>query len=221
MLPNLRLFQLISPSLPVGAFTYSQGLEWAIEAGWVENAAQLHDWLLGVLQHSVATLELPVLIRLYQAFEEDDFDQVAHWSAYLYASRETSELRAEERQRGKALSVLLPSLAIDIPAASETALHTTQLAGMALAASRWQIPLDSLCSGYLWSWLENSVMAGVKLVPLGQTQGQQLLLTLSETLPELQHHAMRVADEDVSGCTPALAIASARHETQYTRLFRS
>ena len=221
MLPNLRLFQLISPSLPVGAFTYSQGLEWAIEAGWVTNAKELHDWLLGVLQQSVTSLELPVLIRLYYAFEKEDWDQVTYWSTYLYASRETSELRAEERQRGKALSVLLPSLNIEIPESSESSLHLTQLAGMALAASRWQIPLDQLCSGYLWSWIENSVMAGVKLVPLGQTQGQQLLMTLSEALPELQQQAMQIHDEDVAGCTPALAIASSRHETQYTRLFRS
>ncbi|MCD8512519.1 MAG: urease accessory protein UreF [Nitrincola sp.] len=221
MLADLRLFQLISPSLPVGAFTYSQGLEWAIETGWVSKVACLEDWLLGVLQQSVCTLELPILIRLYQAFEQQDYAQVQHWSETLYASRETAELRAEETQRGKALSVLLPSLGIEIPASSLNAVQTTQLAGMALAASHWKIPLESLCSGYLWSWIENSVMAGVKLVPLGQTQGQQLLMKLSEALPDLRTLAMNLPDDEIAGCTPALAIASARHETQYTRLFRS
>ncbi|KDE40204.1 Urease accessory protein UreF [Nitrincola lacisaponensis] len=221
MLPSLRLFQLISPSLPVGAFTYSQGLEWAIEAGWVNTAAELQEWLRDVLQHSVATLELPVLARLYHACASADAEQLDYWSTYLYASRETAELRAEERQRGKALAVLLPALQVDIPASYAAALQRTQLAGMALAAHRWQIPLDALCSGYLWSWLENSVMAGVKLVPLGQTQGQQLLLSLSEILPALQQQALQTPNADVAGCTPALAIASAQHETQYTRLFRS
>lgn len=221
MLPSLRLYQLISPSLPIGAFTYSQGLEWAIEAGWVTDQPSLHAWLESVLKHSVGTLELPVLIRLHQGFAQADSQQIDYWCQYLCASRETTELRAEESQRGKALAVLLPSLGIEIPPSSLDAVKSTQLAGMALAAEHWQIPLDELCSGYLWSWLENSVMAGVKLVPLGQTSGQQLLLSLSETLPELQQQALAITDESIAGCTPALAIASACHETQYTRLFRS
>lgn len=221
MLPELRLLQLISPALPVGAFTYSQGLEWAIEAGWITQAAELQNWLHSVLQQSIAPLDLPILIRLYRAFELNDFNQVNHWSDYLYASRETSELRAEESQRGKALSVLLPALQVDIPEPCLQALHKTQLAGMALAAQRWNITLEHLCTGYLWSWLENSVLAGIKLVPLGQTQGQQLLHALAEHLPLIQAQAMAQPDEDISSCTPALAIASARHETQYTRLFRS
>ncbi len=221
MLADLRLFQLMSPSLPVGAFTYSQGLEWAIESGWVSQMDELEAWLLGVLQQSVCTLELPILMRLYQAFETQNYDLVKHWSQTLYASRETAELRAEESQRGKALSVLLPSLDIKIPESSLESLRSTQLAGMALAASHWKIPLDSLCCGYLWSWIENSVMAGVKLVPLGQTQGQQVLMRLSEALPDLHSLALTISDDEIAGCTPALAIASARHETQYTRLFRS
>jgi len=221
MLAHLRLYQLISPSLPIGAFTYSQGLEWAVEAGWVKDQASLQQWLEGVLQLSVARLELPVLIRLRQAMDIQDVKSTLHWSRYLYASRETSELRAEERQRGKALGVLLPSLGVEITPDLQPAIDMTQLAGMALASHHWQIPIEDLCTGYLWSWLENSVMAGVKLVPLGQTSGQRVLLDLSEQLPNLVELSLSITDENVAGSTPALAIASARHETQYTRLFRS
>lgn len=229
MLADLRLFQLISPALPVGAFTYSQGLEWAIEVGWVVDADSLADWIGSVMQHSVTPLELPILIRLHRGFlalTDEDKAEAAHqliadWCQFLIASRETAELRAEERQRGKALAVLLPSLAIDLPLACADAIRQTQLAGMALAAVRWEITEEALCRGYLWSWLENSVMAGVKLVPLGQTAGQQLLLRLSERAPQMIEQALSWPDALVGSSTPALAIASSRHETQYTRLFRS
>ncbi|WP_409523110.1 urease accessory protein UreF [Nitrincola sp. MINF-07-Sa-05] len=232
MLADLRLFQLISPALPVGAFTYSQGLEWAIEAGWVVDADSLADWLDSVMQHSVMSLELPILIRLHRGFSalhlvnkaseaEATKQMIRDWCQYLIASRESAELRAEERQRGKALAVLLPSLAIDLPPDIADAIRQTQLAGMALAAVRWGIAEEALCRGYLWSWLENSVMAGVKLVPLGQTAGQQLLLKLSEKAPQMVEQALSLPDALVGSSTPALAIASSRHETQYTRLFRS
>jgi len=221
MLADLRLYQLISPSLPVGAFTYSQGLEWAVETGWVDSDHALADWLQGVLDHSLTTLELPVLLRLLQALETNSDSDFIHWCDYLLASRETSELRKEERQRGAAMATLLPKLAVDIPVSLDEATRQTQLAGFALAARQWQIDPQSCCAGYLWSWLENQVMAGVKLVPLGQTQGQQLLLKLSQQLPHCVERAMRLEDSQIVSSTPALAIASSRHETQYTRLFRS
>lgn len=221
MLSELRLFQLISPSLPVGAFTYSQGLEWAIEAGWVRDQTGLEHWLRGVLEHSVMTLEVPLLLRLYRAFAEGDEAAASHWCSLLIASRETAELRAEERQRGQALLRLLPNLQIQLPPGMEAACGSSQLAGMALAAQRWGIAPDSLARGYLWSWLENAVMAGVKLIPLGQTAGQQLLLELAAELPPLLQRAAAMDDDAIGSSTPALAIASSRHETQYSRLFRS
>ncbi|KAA0874312.1 urease accessory protein UreF [Nitrincola tapanii] len=221
MLAQLRLFQLISPSLPVGAFTYSQGLEWAVEAGWIKTSADLGDWLDSVLRLSVLRLEVPILLRLHQAWQAQDLDAAAYWTETLYISRETSELRAEETQRGKALALLLPKLGIEVDPQVQPLLQTSQVSGMSYAAQHWQITPESLAQGYLWSWLENAVMAGVKLVPLGQTQGQQLLLEISSRLPEQLHCALHCQDQEIAACTPALAIASARHETQYTRLFRS
>jgi urease accessory protein len=221
MLPDLRLYQLTSPSLPVGGFTYSQGLEWAIERGWVNSADSLGDWLESVLQHSLVTLELPLLSRLHGAFRQQDESRVQEYCQWLLSCRETRELRQEERQRGAALATLLPNLGVEIPPALDASVRSTQLAGFALAAARWDIaPRDALL-GFCWSWLEAGVMAGVKLVPLGQTAGQQLLLRLCEILPAALDRALTVDDEHIGSSTPALAIASSRHETQYTRLFRS
>ena len=221
MLEELRLFQLISPALPIGGFTYSQGLEWAVEEGWVNHADSFAAWLTGILQDSIATLELPVLLRLQQAFSAGDLSAVHHWCNWLLACRETKELRLEERQRGAALAKLLPQLDIAIPEPAAKAIASTQLAGLALAADQWQIAPDKLCIGYSWSWLENYVTAGIKLIPLGQTQGQQLLLQLATLIPTTLSSAKELDDADVGSYTPAVSIASSLHEHQYTRLFRS
>jgi urease accessory protein len=221
VLRDLRLYQLISPALPTGGFTYSQGLEWAVEAQWVHDKATLESWLAGLLEHSMATLDLPVLLRLQQACATADWNGVRHWCSYLLASRETMELRKEERQRGAALLKLLPELEVSIPDGMENTIASSQLAGMALAATHWRIPAEQTCGGYSWSWLEGTVMAGVKLIPLGQTHGQQLALKLAEKIPSALATASQLEDFEIGSSTPAQAIASSRHETQYTRLFRS
>ena len=221
MLSDLRLYQLISPALPIGGFTYSQGLEWAVEAKWVSDKDTLENWLAGLLDHSIATLELPVLMRLHQAFSDSDEVAVVRWSQYLLASRETMELRKEERQRGAALARLLPSLDVNIPDELATTISGNQLAGIALAANCWAIDPVKTMTGYAWSWLENSVTAGVKLIPLGQTHGQQILLQLAQKIPTAIETAMAIPETEIGSSTPALAIASSNHEKQYTRLFRS
>ncbi|NAW64134.1 urease accessory protein UreF [Photobacterium halotolerans] len=217
---EFRLYQLISPSLPIGAFTYSQGLEWAVEQGWVHDKITLGNWLRDMLSQSLITLELPVLRRLYQAWQCEDTQAIAKWNQWLYASRETKELRQEEKQRGQATATLLQQLEIPLPQ-QVGLVGDNQLSGFALAATHWGIEMDALCRGYLWSWLENTTMAGVKLIPLGQTAGQQLLLELSSVLAEAVARSAAIPDHEVSSFAPAQAIASSRHETQYTRLFRS
>lgn len=220
-LSNFRLYQLISPSLPIGAFTYSQGLEWAIEAGWVSDNVTFEGWLLDVLHHSLVTLELPILRRLYQAVTVQDDEQARRWNEWLLASRETMELRQEELQRGRATARLLEQLDPALTQEQIQLVRDSQLAGFALAATRWGISTEALCAGYLWSWLENATMAGVKLIPLGQTAGQQILMTVSEHLSDAVTASQYVADHEIGSFTPAQVIASARHETQYTRLYRS
>ena len=220
-LSELRLYQLISPSLPIGSFTYSQGLEWAIEAQWITNTASLKHWLISILNHSIVTLELPILLRLVKAFRQNDEAGVARWTQWLIACRETAELRREEQQRGAALARLLPNLQIAVPDNLAVHVAKSQLTGFALAAYEWGIDAHKLCYGYCWGWLENIVLAGVKLIPLGQTDGQKLMFDIAETIPSSVEKAHSLNDLDIYSSTPALAIASSRHETQYTRLFRS
>jgi len=224
-LAGLRLLQLISPTLPIGAFTYSQGLEWVVECGWIRDEQDTRRWLQSVLNDSLQYLELPVLARLYKAVNTNDSEQFQYWSQWLYANRETSELRDEEKQRARALFAVL----VNLPDSHHwpeldswrTSLLYSPLAGYALAASHWHIALNDLLQGYTWSWLENTVAASIKLVPLGQTAGQRLLYELSMEIGEIVDHAITLDENDIGASTPALAIASSLHETQYCRLFRS
>ncbi|UJF17816.1 urease accessory protein UreF [Vibrio sp. SS-MA-C1-2] len=218
---NYRLFQLISPALPIGSFTYSQGLEYAVEAEWVKDRVSMEQWLHYMALHSLATLELPILDRFYQAVEDRDLNTIDQWASFLYTSRETSELRAEEVQRGTALNTLLKRLDIDISLGQPLTAKPNQLLGFVIAAHHWGIPLTDLKEGYLWSWLENIVTAGVKLVPLGQTDGQLALLNLTGYFPDIIKKSEQLEDWMIGSFTPSLALASSLHETQYTRLFRS
>lgn len=220
-LPLLRLLHLVSPSLPIGSFTYSQGIEWAVEAGWIKTADDLESWLESLLHTGMTYLDLPILQRLYTAVEQQDREVLHYWIDYLNASRETAELLQEEKNRGRALTDLL--IALEIPQAAhwKPLLAQNQSAAFVLAAVHWQIPLQQAAYGYVWSWLENLVLAAVKIIPLGQTQGQKVLHRMSPLLPGIVHTALTVSDEEIGASSPALAIASSRHETQYTRLFRS
>ena len=224
-----RLQQLISPSLPIGAFTYSQGLEWAVESGWVKTAEDLYQWLDSMLEGAMVTLDLPVLIRLYQASAHQSYETFGYWSEYLMACRETSELRAEEGQRGQAFMTVLDKLP-DTSCWTELqkgvgswrdSLALTQLSGFALACQKWQITPENMLRGYLWSWLENMVIVAVKLIPLGQSDGQRVLFRFTDVLSQRCQQAIQMRDEDIGAASPAMAIASSLHETQYCRLFRS
>ncbi|OAT26148.1 urease accessory protein UreF [Proteus myxofaciens] len=221
MLATLRLYQLVSPSLPVGAFTYSQGLEWAIEKGWVCSPETLADWLSAQMDGTLATLELPILRQLQKSLSLNDRIQVKYWCDFIVASRETKELRQEERQRGIAFARLLPQLEIELDDELLACVKQTQLMAFALAAQRWNIDIEQLCAAYAWGWLENTVMSGVKLVPLGQSAGQKILFSLSEHIPAIVELSAHWPVDDIGSFTPAQIIASSRHETQYTRLFRS
>jgi urease accessory protein len=217
----LRLLQWVSPSLPIGGFTYSQGLEWAVEAGWVDGEATLADWLGQVLRDGLAPVDLPALARLHRACREDDERALAHWATWLQACRETAELRLEERQRGRALAALLVDLGVPHAATWRPLLETTAIAGFALAAAADGIPVRDAALGYAWAWLESQVIAAVKLIPLGQTAGQRVQRRLAGDVVAAVERALQLPDEALGGSLPALAIASSRHETQYTRLFRS
>ncbi len=220
-LSRLRLMQLISPALPIGGFTYSQGIEYAVEAGWLQSAEDLADWLSGLIEDNLSYLEIPVLARLYEAFRIGDIHSFRSWSRYLLASRETRELRLEEQQRAVALTRLLLDLEVEGVAELQPDLQMCQAAPFTLAALHWRIPLEDCALGYAWSWLETLVSAAIKLIPLGQTDGQRLLLCLSEGLPDAVESGLVLCDEQIGASSPMVALASSLHENQYTRLFRS
>ncbi len=220
-LAQLRLQQLVSSALPVGAFAYSQGIEWAVETGWVVDEDSLRDWLQDLLLTSQAYLEVPLLRRLVQAAQADDIQALEHWCRYLLASRETRELREEERNRGRAMAALLPVLGIPADDSRLACLRDCQLAGFALAVAHWAIPLDAAARAYLWSWLENMVLAGIKIIPLGQTAGQRLIAELSGLIPDCVSRGLVLEDSELGAACLAQAIASSQHETQYTRIYRS
>lgn len=217
----LRLWQLISPALPVGAYSYSQGLETVVEAGWVRGEQQALAWISGQLRHMLGALDLPVLLRMHQAWLNDDIESVRYWNRWLLAAREAAELRAEDGQMGASLRRLLPELGVD----RARAWPETETCGFALmfalAAAEWGISAEDAARGYAWAWCENQVAGAVKLIPLGQTAGQRTLLALAGEIPGIVARAASLDDDAIGQVAPAFAIACALHETQYTRLFRS
>ena len=221
----VRLMQLVSPALPVGAYTYSQGLEWAVESGRIRDEASAGEWIGDLMQHGIGRFEAPLVAALMQHWASGNTKEIARLNADFLASRESAELRTETAQMGFSLNRLLNDLGVPVL----TTLRT-QLAGLpeiafptvwsGLAAA-WRIePYDAVC-GYLWAWAENQVMAALKAVPLGQAAGQRLLSQLGETVPAIAEAALTLPEEEWSNLTPAFALCCARHETQYSRLFRS
>ena len=220
----IRLLQLASPALPVGAFSYSQGLEAAVEAGVVRDAGSAQRWIADVLSWSMARTEAPLFLRLAGAWQESDVSGIAGWNAVFLATREAAELRAESVQMGYSLRRLFATLGTfeaqalqRLDGLDEPAFPTV----FTFAVAQWGIDERQALLGYLWSWLENQVMAALKAVPLGQTDGQRMLLALGETLPSMVDTAAALEDEEIGSYAPGLAMACSRHETQYSRLFRS
>jgi urease accessory protein len=215
-----RLLQLASPSLPVGAYSYSQGLESAVEAGVVRDAAGARRWIGEVLALSVGAMEAPALARLMSAWAGGDLAAVRRWNGEFLASRETAELRAETVQMGYSLVRLLGDLGVaagSLDALDEVAYPTA----FAFAVTAWKLSPQDAVAAYVFAWIENQVLAAVKCVPLGQTDGQRLLLSLGERVGPVVAGAFSMDDDDMANFAPGLAILSARHETQYSRIFRS
>jgi len=224
MLPLVRLLQLASPTLPIGAYSYSQGLERVVEDGVVRDAVTARSWIVDLLELVVARAEAPVAWRLLESARGCDWPRFSSWNAWFRASRETAELRAETEQMGGSLAKLAAELELidaQTKGRVEGLAPITLPAAFALAARGFGISPQPALIAYIWAWLDNQVLAAVKLVPLGQVAGQRLLASLGAAIPSVVDTAMIVADDELSTFAPSFALASARHETQYTRLFRS
>ena len=218
---NVRLLQLASPSLPVGAYSYSQGLEAAVEARIVRDFDSAARWVGDVMELSMASMEAPIFLRLVGAWFAGDARGVARWNAELIATRETAELRAETLQMGFSLRSLIRDLEVPGAAALDRFEEIAFPTAYAFAVAAWKIAPREALEAYLFAWLENQMLAALKCVPLGQTEGQRLLLTLGQRIPAVAERAAQLRDDELANFAPGLAIASSRHETQYSRLFRS
>jgi urease accessory protein len=225
LLALARLLQLASPTLPVGAYTYSQGLEWAIEAGIISDEASAGRWIGDLLAHGIGRYEAPLLAALIAAWQAGDTAEISRFNADFLASRESAELRAETVQMGFSLNRLIRDLGDPtLSTVANTLVPLPEIAfptGWSGLAAAWKIEPPVAITAYLWSWTENQVMAALKAVPLGQAAGQRLLAELGAKIPNVAVNAQNLPEIDWSNFTPAFAIACARHETQYSRLFRS
>jgi len=217
----LKLMRLTSPSLPIGGYSYSQGLEFAISSGWVHDTSTASDWIQGLLKNSLINLDLPVLKKLYEAWQESGTDRVRYWNNFLSANRDAFELQEEDRQLGKALARLLVDLGLEEAKPFLNPPYGGFLTLYALAAVRWNISLNDAAHGFLWMWAENKVLCAMKLIPLGQTDGQRVLSDLLPLVPDVVKQGLAIEDDDIGASLPMMAILSSQHETQYSRLFRS
>jgi len=217
----LRLLQLASPALPIGAFAYSQGLEAAVEARAITCEPTAQAFLTGVLGEGVARLELPYLLRLCRAFVAGDAAQAERWSECLLASRETAERRLEDQHLGRALAKLLVDQGVSEAAPWSSSASVTHAALFALAGARFAVPEGALLAGFAFSWLEGQVSALSRLVPLGQLAAQRVLTAVAASIPAAIELGATLPDTELGATLPGLALLSAQHETQYSRLFRS
>ena len=219
----LRLLQLASPSLPIGAYTYSQGLEAAIESGMVKDEDSARAWItesLGI----VSDFEAPILWRLLQAISVRDLAAGTYWTECFVAARDTAEFRAETIQMGYSLSKLVVELKIADASLLEILASQPEVplpTAFACAAEALAVPHEAALLGLLFSMIENQVLACVKSVPLGQVSGQRLLLSLHPVLEAAANHAQRLGDDELCNWAPGLSLLSMQHEVQYSRIYRS
>jgi urease accessory protein len=217
----LRMLQLSSSLCPIGAFAYSQGLETAIERGWVRSAAELTEWLHGIGAHSVSRLDLPLLREAYAAALEADHERLVLLAERLLASREARELAEQERQLGSALASVLVNLGVAAAEPFHGHPSASYAVSFAIGAVHFGLDLELTLTGYCFAWCEQQVSAASRLVPLGHMAAQRALSAVLAEVPGWLEQALALPEAQIGSSTPGLAMSAAWHETQYTRLFRS
>ena len=222
----LQLMWLASPALPVGGFSYSEVLEAGVESGQVRSEAQAGAWLLDQLHLGLARSELAVVAKAFKAWQRDDLHSIVELNAWVTTTRESSELRQQTEQMGRSMVEWLKNRASDADAARVAQLKSlvpapTWPVAFALAAAQTGAPLREALLAFAFGWAENMVQAALKSVPLGQSAGQRMLAALASDIPAAVDRAAALMDSERQAFTPMLAILSAQHEVQYSRLFRS
>ena len=220
----LTILQLASPTLPVGAYSYSEGIETLAMQGIITNSSELLHWLSQELTWGAIRVETAIAGWIYEAAAHQDEATIIHWNQWLSAFRETEELRSQSWQMGRSLlrlfSDLEPALAMRFPEAIRLG-NCNYAIAYGMVTQLWDVPLAQVGLVYLHSWAANLISAAVRAVPLGQTEGQRLLRQL--VVPLLQAYAdiQTFTEADLMACSWGVSLASMQHETQYSRLFRS
>jgi urease accessory protein len=235
----LRLLWLASPALPVGGFSYSEGLEAAIDSGAVSDEHSAGDWLLDQLALAQARSDLAVVAKAIAAWRRGDAARITELNDWVRLTRESHEWRLQTEQMGRSMLAWLRQRRVDAGGTATAAelASTGGLDGLALlgalqpapcwplawslAAAQSGAPLREALLCHAFGWAENMVQAAVKALPLGQSAGQRVLQRLAEAIPAAVDRAIALPDSARQAFTPMLAILSARHEAQYSRLFRS
>ncbi len=222
----LQLIWLASPALPVGGFSYSEGLEAAIDHGLVHHEASATAWLLDQLHLTQARGDMAAIAQAVPAWQALDTARLQALNHWVLATRESAEMRLQTEQMGRSMLEWLRSLQGHSPASPEAlqclaALPPSYPLAYALALACAQAPLEHALQAYAFGWAENMTQAALKAVPLGQSSGQRMLAALARAIPEAVRTAQSLTDETRQAFSPMLAILSSRHETQYSRLFRS
>ena len=215
----LQLIWLASPALPIGGFSYSEGMESAIDAQLVTDEESAARWLLDQLHLTLARSDLAVAAQAIQAWRDHDLERIAALDAWVLQTRETSEMRQQTEQMGRSLVEWMKSVRPEL--VESLARHLTYPVAFALAASATGAPVRECLLALAFGWAENMMQAALKSVPLGQSAGQRILGRLALEIPAAVDTALALDDADRQAFSPMLAILSARHETQYSRLFRS
>lgn len=219
----LQLMWLASPALPVGGFSYSEGLESAIENAGIASESAVADWLLDQLHITQARGDMALIAKATGAWRRADWVHVRHLNDWVLHTRETSEMLQQTTQMGRSLVEWLKTVRPEL-AQSAQALPGPTLTypiAFALAASATPATVRDTLLAFAFGWAENMMQAALKSVPLGQSAGQRILMRLAAEIPAAVDHALQLGDADRQAFSPMLAILSARHETQYSRLFRS
>jgi urease accessory protein len=224
MSPAWALLRLASPQLPIGGYSYSQGLEMAVENGRVSDPGSARRWIGDQLLLNLARFEAPLLLAHCVAAADENWGELLHRCEEHRASRETRELHQESRQMGYSLQQLLNGLP-ELDAAARAFLvqrPEPHLAlGWALAARAWRINPQDALAAWLWSWLENQLAVLMKTLPLGQQAAQRLTSELLPLLQQAQHDATHINPEHFGSAPFGLSLTCMAHERQYSRLFRS
>lgn len=219
--PLLAALHLASPALPVGGFAYSQGLEQAVEDRWITDMEQAYVWIRDVLCLSLARQELPLWLACHRACRLGDWQSLRASNQSLSALRETAEFRLESIQMGHSMARLFKQWPQGQSLLELSDIEWVYPAAHAALSAVSGIEEKMALTAYLWSWVENQAIAAVKIIPLGQIDGQTLLHRLKADIDRAMTIACEMHPDDIGSGTIGLAITSARHESQYSRLFRS